>query len=98
MSLPLSNFSVYFSSHLNPLKCNLKFFLYVIRLQRIRVRRWRYQGERSMEEEPRKKTLKCKFNLFSWVVIIMDAPRFDLVNAILAHGIDFRMSIIMPYS
>ena len=51
-----------------------------------------------MEEDPRKKTLKCKFDLFSWVVIIMHVHRFDLVNSILAHGIDFRMSIIMPYS
>ena len=51
-----------------------------------------------MEEEPRKKTLKCKFDLFSWVVIIMLVPRFDLVNSVLAHGIDFRMAIIMPYS
>ena len=33
-----------------------------------------------MEEEPRKKTLKCKCDLFSWVVIIMHVPRFDLVN------------------
>ena len=51
-----------------------------------------------MEEDPRKKTLNCKFDLFSWVVIIINVPRFDLVNSILAHGIDFRMSIIMPYS
>ena len=51
-----------------------------------------------MKEEPRKKSLKSKFDLFSWVVIIMHIPRFDLVNSILAHGIDFRMSIIMPYS
>ena len=51
-----------------------------------------------MEEDPRKKTLKCKFNLISWVVIIRHVPRVDLVNSILAHGIDFRMSIIMPYS
>ena len=51
-----------------------------------------------MEEEPRKKTLKCKFDLFSWVVIIMHIPRFDLVNFILAHGIDFKISIIMPYN
>ena len=41
--------------------------------------------------ELRKKTLKCKCDLFSWVVIIMH-------EMILAHGIDFRMSIIMPYS
>ena len=45
-----------------------------------------------MEEDPRKKTLKCKFDLISWVVIIMDVPRFDLVDSILACGIDFRMS------
>ena len=51
-----------------------------------------------MEEEPRKKTLKCKFDLISWVVIIMHIPRFDLVNSILAHGIYYRMSIIMSYS
>ena len=51
-----------------------------------------------MEEDPIKKTLKCKFDLFSWVVIIMHVHRFDLVNSILAHGIDFRMFIIMPYS
>ena len=51
-----------------------------------------------MEKKPRKKTLKCKFDLFSWVVIIMHIPKFDLVNSILAHGIDFRMSIIMSYS
>ena len=50
-----------------------------------------------MEEEPRKKTLKCKFDLFSWVVIIMHVPRFYLVNSILAHGIGSRMSIIMSY-
>ena len=49
-----------------------------------------------MGEEPRKKTLKCKCDLFSWVIIIMHVPRFDLVNSILAYGIDFRMSIIMP--
>ena len=51
-----------------------------------------------MEGDPRKKTLKCKFGLFSWVAIIMHVPRFDLVDSILSHGIDFRMSIIMPYS
>ena len=51
-----------------------------------------------MEEDPIKKTLKCKFDFFSWVVIIMHVPRFDLVNSILALGIDVRMSIIMPYS
>ena len=56
------------------------------------------KSRRSMEEDPRKKNLKCKFDLFSWVVIIMHVPRFDLVNSILAHGIDFRMSIIMLYS
>ena len=49
-----------------------------------------------MEEELRKKTLKCKFDLFSRVIIIMHVPRFNLVKSILAHGIDFRMSIIMP--
>ena len=49
-----------------------------------------------MEKEPRKKTLKC--DLFSWVVIIMHVPRFDLVNSILSHGVYFRMSPIMPYS
>ena len=51
-----------------------------------------------MEEDLRKKTLKCKFDLFSWVVIIMHILRFDLVNSILTHGIDYRMSIIMSYS
>ena len=51
-----------------------------------------------MEKDPRKKILKCKFDLISRVVIILHVPRFDLVNSILAHGIDFRMSIIMPYS
>ena len=51
-----------------------------------------------MEEDPRKKTLKCKYDLFSWVVIIMHNPRFDLFNSILAHGIDLRMFIIMSYS
>ena len=51
-----------------------------------------------MKEEPIKKILKCKFVLFSWVVIIMQVPRFDLLNSILAHKIDFRMSMIMPYS
>ena len=51
-----------------------------------------------MEEDIRKKTLKYKFDFFSWVVIIMHVPRFDLFNSILAHGIDFRMSIIIPYS
>ena len=52
-----------------------------------------------MEKVPRKKTLKI-VNLiyFSRVVIIMHISWFDLVNSILAHGIDFRMSIIMPYS
>ena len=56
------------------------------------------QRRRNIEEDPRKKTLKCQFDLFSWVVIIMHIPRFDLVNSILAHGIDFRMFIIMSYS
>ena len=51
-----------------------------------------------MEEDLRKKTLKCKFDLFSRVVIIKHVPGFDLVNSILAHGIDFIISIIMPYS
>ena len=51
-----------------------------------------------MEEEPRKKTLKCKYDLFSWVVIIMHVLRFDLVNSILAHGMDFRMLRIMQYN
>ena len=51
-----------------------------------------------MEEDLRKKTLKCKFDLFSWVVIIMHILRFDLVNSILTHEIDYRMSIIMSYS
>ena len=51
-----------------------------------------------MEEDPRKKTLKCKCDSISWVVIIMHVHRFDLVNSLLAHGIDFRMSISMPYS
>ena len=51
-----------------------------------------------MEEDLRKKTLKCKFDLFSWVVIIMHVLRFNLVNSILAHGINYRISIIMPYS
>ena len=37
-----------------------------------------------MEEDPRRNTLKCKFDLFSWVVIIIHVPRFDLVNSILA--------------
>ena len=72
--------------------------MYVIRLNRMRISWWRYEGEMSIEEEPRKKILKCKFDLFSRVVIIMHIPRFDLVNSILACGIDFRMSIIMPYS
>ena len=49
-----------------------------------------------MEKEPRKKTLKI-VNLIR-VVIIMHIPRFDLVNSIMAHGIDLRMSKIMPYS
>ena len=49
-----------------------------------------------MEKYPRKKTLKI-LNL-ERVVIIMHIPRFDLFNSIMAHGIDFRMSIIMPYS
>ena len=97
MSLPLSNFSMYFSSHLNPFKCNLWFFLrlHVIILHGIRISWWRYKREMSIEEDPRKKTLKCKFDLISWVVIIIHIPRFDLVNSTLAHGIDFRMSIIM---
>ena len=51
-----------------------------------------------MEEELRKKTLKFKFDLISWVVIIMHVPRFDLVNSIMDHGIDFRLYIIIPYS
>ena len=51
-----------------------------------------------MEKDPRKKTLKCKFDLISWVVVIMHVPRFELVNSIFAHGIDCRMSIIMSYS
>ena len=51
-----------------------------------------------MEEDPRRKTFKCKCDLISWVIIITHVPMFDLVNSILAHGIDFRMSKIMPYS
>ena len=52
-----------------------------------------------MEKVPRKKTLKIvNFIYISRIVIIMHIPRFALVNSILAHGIDFRMSIIMPYS
>ena len=52
-----------------------------------------------MEKVPRKKTLNI-VNLiyFLRVVIIMHIPRFDQVNSILAHGINFRMSIIMSYS
>ena len=46
------------------------------------------QRKRSTQEDPRKKTLKCKFHLFSWVVVIMHVPRFDLVNSILAYGIE----------
>ena len=72
--------------------------MYVIRLHRIRVSWWKCKEEMSIEEEPRKKVLKCKFDSISWVVIIMHVPRFDLVNSILAHGIDFRISIIMSYS
>ena len=49
-------------------------------------------------EGVKKKILKCKFDLVSWVVIIIHIPRCDLVNSFLAQGIDFRMSIIMPYS
>ena len=49
-------------------------------------------------EYPRKNILKCRLDLISWVGIIMHVPRFDLVNSILARGINFRMSIIMPYS
>ena len=30
--------------------------------------------------------------------MIMHIPKFDLVNSIMAHAIDFKMSIIMPYS
>ena len=48
-----------------------------------------------MEVEQRKMTLKCKFDLFSWVIIIMHIPRFDLVNSILDSRIVFRMSRIM---
>ena len=48
----------------------------------IRISWWRYKEKRSMEEDPRKKTLKCKFDLISWVVIIMDVSRFDLVNSL----------------
>ena len=51
-----------------------------------------------MVEDLRKKTLKCKFDLFSCVAIIMHVPRFNLVNSILAHRINYRISIIMPYS
>ena len=51
-----------------------------------------------MEEDPRKKTLKCKFDLISWAIIIMYVPRFDLFNSILAHMIDFIIYIIMLYS
>ena len=43
-----------------------------------------------MEEDPRKKTLNCIFDLFSWVVIIMHVHRFDQVNSILVHGIDLE--------
>ena len=72
--------------------------MYVIRLHRIGISSWIYKGERNIEEDPRKKTLKLKFYLFSWIVIIMHIRRFDLVNSILAHGINFRMSIIVSYS
>ena len=48
-----------------------------------------------MEEDRRKNTLKCKFDLISWVVIIMHVPRFNLVNSNLAHGIDSIMFIIV---
>ena len=52
-----------------------------------------------MENVRRKKTLKIvNFIYFSRVVIIMHVLRFNLVNSILAHGIDFRMSIIMAYN
>ena len=34
-----------------------------------------------MEEDPRNKTLKCKFDLISQVVIIMHIPWYDLVNS-----------------
>ena len=47
-----------------------------------------------MEKDPRKNIFKCKFDLISWVIIIMHVSRFDLVNSILTRG----MSIIMPYS
>ena len=40
-----------------------------------------------MEEEPRKKTLKCKFDLFSRVVIIKHFPRCDLVNFFFPQGL-----------
>ena len=52
-----------------------------------------------MEKVPRKKTFKI-VNLiyFSRVVIIMHILRFDQVNSIWAHGIDFGMSIIMLFS
>ena len=32
---------------------------------------------KDIEEDPRKKTLKCNFDLVSWVVIIMHVLRFD---------------------
>ena len=52
-----------------------------------------------MEKDPRKKTLKIEnLNFFLKGCIIMHIPRFDLVNSIMAQGIDFRMFIIMPYS
>ena len=51
-----------------------------------------------MEEDSRKKTMKCKCDLIPWVVTIMHVHRFDLVNSILAHRIYFRMSTNMPYS
>ena len=31
-----------------------------------------------MEEDPKKKTLICKFDFISWVVIIMHIPRCHL--------------------
>ena len=60
VSLPLSIFSMYFSSHLNPLKCNLRFFfqMYVIRLHRIMISCWRYKKRKEHGGGSKKKYLE----------------------------------------
>ena len=49
-----------------------------------------------MEEDPRKKTLKCKFNLISWAVIWHDYGH-SKINSMSQNGIDYGDIYIYIY-